>query len=115
MPGSIFSWEAEDMLVEDFEESITANMVPSVAEHNYAGLVIAIALQQFEEDCAHREGWRPLGEHLRTTLRALDALPIIVKDELRRNKKVMIPGIVTLKVNVPHMRPKLKAFSLKGS
>ena len=49
MPGSIFSWEAEDMLVEDVEESIKTNTVPSVAEHNDAGLVIAIALQQFEE------------------------------------------------------------------
>ena len=106
----MFSWESEDMLVNEYEEAILAKRAPSVAKHHYAGLVIAIALHRFEEDWQHREGWRPLGEHLRTTLRALDALPIIVKDELRQNKKVMIPGIVTLKVNVPHMRPKLKAF-----
>ena len=49
-------------------------------------------------------------DHLRTTLRALHALPIIATEELKQNGVFMIPRIVTLKVNVPHMRPKLMAF-----
>ena len=107
MPGSMFSWESEDMLVDEYEALIKENREPSVAMH-FAGLVIAVALHRFDEDWRHREGWRPIREHLRTTLRALDALPIIAKNELKQNKDVMIPGIVKLKVS--GMRPKLKAF-----
>ena len=105
MPGSMFSWESEDMLVDEYEAAIKENREPSVAMH-FAGLVIAVALHRFDEDWRHREGWRPIREHLRTTLRALDALPIIAKNELKQNKNVMIPGIVKLKVS----GIKLKAF-----
>ena len=55
MPGSMFSWESEDMLVDEYEALIKENREPSVAMH-FAGLVIAVALQRFDEDWRHR-GW----------------------------------------------------------
>ena len=83
MPGSMFSWESEDMLVAEYEAAILEKREPSVATFQwsspFAGLVIAVALHRFDEDWRHREGWRPIREHLRTTLRALDALPIIAE------------------------------------
>ena len=82
-----------------------------MAKHHFAGLVIAVALHHRDEDMRqHRGPQHSLRGYLRTTLRALDALPIIATEELKRKEVFMIPGIVTLKVNVPHMRPKLKAF-----
>ena len=108
MPGSMFSWESEDMLVDEYEAAIKENREPSVAMH-FAGLVIAVALQQRDEDWRqHSLPQTSLRGYLRRTVRALDALPIIAKNELKQSKIFMIPGIVKLKVS--GMRPKLKAF-----
>ena len=107
------SWESEDLLVDEYEALIKANREPSVPMH-FADLVIAIALRRFDEEstfaparASGAEGWRHIREHLRTTLRALDALPIIAAEELKQNKHFMIPGIVQLKVS--GMRPKKAA------
>ena len=107
MPGSMFSWESEDMLVDEYEAAIKENREPSVAMH-FAGLVIAVALHQRDEDWRqHSLPQTSLRGYLRTTLRALDALPIIAKNVLKQNKSFMIPGIVQLKVS--GMRPKKAA------
>ena len=107
------SWESEDLLVDEYEALIKANREPLVPMH-FADLVIAIALRRFDEEstfaparASGAEGWRHIREHLRTTLRALDALPIIAAEELKQNKHFMIPGIVHLKVS--GMRPKKAA------
>ena len=52
------------------------------------------------------------------TLRALDALHIIATAELKQNKKIVIPGLVQLKVrdqrpNNP-AKPKSKATTVKA-
>ena len=108
----MFSWESEEKFVDVYEAAIRAKEEPSVAKCQWSspfvGLVIAVALHQRDEDSRHKEGWRPIRDDLRTTLRALDALPIIAKNELKQNKHFMTPGLLKLKVS--GMRPKLKAF-----
>ena len=87
MPGSMFSWESEDMLVNEYEEAILAKRAPSVAKHHYAGLVVAVVLDHRDEDMRqHSLPQHTLRGYLETTLRALDALPIVVNNELRQKK-----------------------------
>ena len=118
-----FSWEIEDHLVKSYEALIKASREPSVPMH-FADVVIAIALRRFTESTfTDRDlrlfapnaqmwlgptGWQQIRGHLRKALRVLDALHIIATEELKQNKKCVIPGIVQLKVS--GMRPKLKAF-----
>ena len=98
---------------------------------HFADVVIAIALRRFDKEttfadddirCLARrsgaEGWRHIREELRTTLRVLDALPIIATEELKQNKNFMIPGIVQLKVKDQRpkkaAKPTVKAFPSKS-
>ncbi len=114
-------WEAEDYLVDEYEQLIKANHKPSVPMH-FADVVIAIALQQsvlvYPAGASGGEGWWHIREHLRKALRVLDALPIIATDELKRNKKFIIPGIVQLKVKDQRpkkaAKPTVKAFPSKS-
>ena len=113
MPGSMTSWESEDHLVEEYVQLINANSKPCVPMH-FADVVIAIALRlsgHRDRDSFVRasgaEGWRHIREHIQTTLRVLDALPIIATEELKQNKKITFPGIVQLKVS--GTRPKKAA------
>ena len=133
MPGSITSWESEDLLVEEYEARIKANRKPSVPMH-FADVVIAIALRRFTESTfTDRDlrlfapnaqmwlgptGWQQIRGHLRKTLRVLDALHIIAMEELKTNKKFVIPGIVRLKVSGTRpkkaAKPKRKATTVKA-
>ena len=102
--------------MEEYEALIKANRKPSVPMH-FADVVIAIALRRFDEEatfadydirCLARrsgaEGWRHIREELRTTLRVLDALPIIATEELKQNKKFVIPSLVQLNVKFKHVK-----------
>ena len=116
MPGSMLSWESEDYLVEEYEGLIKArtNTVwESKGPMHFSEVVIAIALR--ETAYGHRfqaEGWQHIRDHLRKTLRVLDALHTIATEELKQNKKFVIPGVAQLKVK--DQRPK-KAAKPKGS
>ena len=133
MPGWIASWESEEYLVEEYEGLIKANRKPSVPMH-VADVVIAIALRRFTESTfTDRDlrlfapnaqmwlgptGWQQIRGHLRKTLRVLDALHIIAMEELKTNKKFVIPGIVRLKVSGTRpkkaAKPKRKATTVKA-
>ena len=117
MPGSMLSWESEDYLVEEYEGLIKArtNTVwESKGPMHFGEVVIAIALRRTALgncDCASGN-WRHIRDHLRKTLRVLDALHTIATEELKQNKKFVIPGVAQLKVK--DQRPK-KAAKPKGS
>ena len=133
MPGWIALWESEEYLVEEYEGLIKANRKPSVPMH-FADVVIAIALRRFTESTfTDRDlrlfapnaqmrlgttGWQQIRGHLRKTLRVLDALHIIATEELKQNKKFVIPGIVRLKVSGTRpkkaAKPKSKATTVKA-
>ena len=138
MPGWIALWESEEYLVEEYEGLIKANRKPSVPMH-FADVVIAIALRRFTESTfTDRDlhmpssalpstnaqmwlgptGWQQIRGHLRKTLRVLDALHIIATEELKQNKKFVIPGIVRLKVSGTRpkkaAKPKRKATTVKA-
>ena len=97
---------------------------------HFADVVIAIALRRFTESIfTDRDlrlfapnaqmwlgptGWQQIRGHLRKTLRVLDALHIIAMEELKTNKKFVIPGIVRLKVNEKAAKPKRKATTVKA-
>ena len=112
--------------MEQYDVLIKENRKPSMPMH-FADVVIAIALRRFTESTftdrdlrlfarnAQIElgptGWRQIREHLRTTLRVLDALPIIATEELKQNKKSVIPSLVQLKVKEPRPhKAAVKAF-----
>ena len=119
MPGSMLSWESEDYLVEEYEGLIKArtNTVwESKGPMHFSEVVIAIALRRTAlgncDYCASGNCWRHIRDHLRKTLRVLDALHTIATEELKQNKKFVIPGVAQLKVK--DQRPK-KAAKPKGS
>ena len=115
----MLSWESEDHLVEEYEGLIKANTEPSVPMH-FGDVVIAIALRESvpiypgwnPARASGAEGWRHIRDHLRKTLRVLDALHTIATEELKQNKKFVIPGVAQLKVK--GQRPK-NAAKPKGS
>ena len=59
---------------------------------------VVIAIAHALRRASGAEGWRHTREDLWTTLRVLDALPIIATEELEQNKKFVIPSLVQLKV-----------------
>ena len=111
--------------MEEYEALIKANRKPSVPMH-FADVVIAIALRRFDEESTFAPAqfdeestcWRHIREHLRKTLRVLEALPIIATKELKQNKDFAIPGIVQLKVSGTRpkkaAKPKSKATTVKA-
>ena len=86
---------------------------------HFADVVIAIALRlsgHRDRDSFVRasgaEGLQHMRDHIRTTLRVLDALPIIATEELKQSKQNTFPGVVQLKVS--GTRPK-KATKTKSN
>ena len=89
MPGSMLSWESEDYLVEEYEGLIKArtNTVwESTGPMHFGEVVIAIALRRTSLEGASGR-WLHIRDHLRKTLRVLDALHTIATEELKKKTR----------------------------